>query len=75
MVVKTQDLRPATLTRAGGQGGESAQGWARAQSKNCSRTRAAVTDGQSPASLFICDHNQSHDTYVHTPGLFIGLSN
>lgn len=21
-------------------------------------------------SLFICDHNQSHDIYVHTPGLF-----
>lgn len=26
-------------------------------------------------SLFICDHNKSHDIYVHTPGSFIGLSN
>ena len=32
-----------------GAGGESAQGWARAQSKNCSRVRAAGMDGQSPA--------------------------
>lgn len=49
----------------------SPQGWAWAQSKNCSQTRAAEVQ----PSLFICDHNKSHDIYVHTPASFIGLSN
>ena len=68
VVLTTQDLRAATLTRAGG---GSPQWWAWAQSKNCSQTRAAEVQ----PSLFICDHNKSHDIYVYTPSSFIGLSN